>query len=83
MLTRFRLHDHAFTRMKVLGMSIAILETFLKQGVSRPVNPRCWEVSLADNLEQKHHFGEFASARVLVSVDGRVLDIQRNPAVVW
>lgn len=76
MLTRFRLHDHAFTRMKVLGMPLAVLETLLKQGVSRPLNTRCWEFSSA---EGQSDLGGFSRTCVLVSSDGKVLDIQNQP----
>lgn len=71
MMTRFRLHDHAFTRLKVLGMPLAVLEALLHKGIARRASA-CWEFVAPEGAG----LGRFDSARVLVSDDGRVLDIQ-------
>lgn len=75
MKTRFRMHDHAFTRMKVLGMPLAVLEALLQHGTARRLNV-CWEFATNINDDELSRLGRFAGARVLVSDDGRVLDIQ-------
>lgn len=78
MNTRFRLHDHAFTRLKVLGMPLAVLETLLCHGIARRLSA-CWEVALGADSVNPGALGRFAAARVLVSDDGRVLDIDAAP----
>lgn len=78
MNTRFRLHDHAFTRLKVLGMPLAVLETLLHHGIARRLSA-CWEVAVNADSVKPGTLGRFAGARVLISDDGRVLDIEAAP----
>lgn len=78
MNTRFRLHEQAFTRMKLLRMPLSALELLMQQGAARRAASG-WEVAPAD-ADLCRRLGRFASLRLLVSDDGRVLDIQPVPA---
>lgn len=77
---RFRLNDHALTRMKTLGMPIALLEELVRCAQPRRLTA-CWELALDGDGPQAARFGRFAAARLLLSDDGRVLDIQTGAAV--
>ena len=75
MSSRFRLHDTAFARLKTLRMPLSVLENLLAAGVSRPQGA-AWEVSLPQDISGVAAWGRFGHSRVLISGDGRVLDIQ-------